>query len=533
MRFGGVEVPKIGGSDTGGLVTISPPANVSGGGFNLPDQVEEMRPCRLPCDPLGDDQPARVLSYGVDTFVAAVNIDWSRGEHATHGSARPALFDLLDDAKSKAVERSGEREPIVIDGPAAWGDLVANVRAFGVNGYSWLIESRYLTIKMGSWLSPMSKPSMIVEVRSEGCWRYTVKVLMLYLRRLIERHGGRVQDVKASRADLCVDVLIRDDDFHAGLEEHFVTRAVDTAQWRTSRRITGIGVGGASAPLKARLYDKPVEIQKKKGEKQWFYDVWGIEAVPENHRVIRVEFQLRRQKIKEMGVGDAEDMLSQLGNVWAYLTRKWLRVVDDPRKHHTMQHTLPWWLAVERGWFGMGEAKPVILAEPVKSERSQLVRQIVGCWSSLIAIDSDRDISELSSVDLAAEVRDLVDAAEQLEKQPWAIAAAVREKVAKYRDIGQKFRDAIRYRRILRGEALRLVSYGAATDRKTRLPDGSIEMGQQFYRRLAHDADREQAKRQQVVIPQAKPQAQPEPKRRQQPEKALFDECIQRVGYTA
>lgn len=514
---------------SGGLVTISPPANVSAGGLNLPDQVDAMKSIRSACDPLADGEAARCLSYGLDTFVVAMDVDWSRGEHAAHGNARPPLFNMLDEAKGRAVDRSGEREPVRIDGPAAWGDLVANVRAFGVNGYSWLVESRYMTLKIGSWLSPMSKPSIMVELRSEGCWRYTSKVMLLYLRRLIERNGGRVLDVKVSRADLCVDMLVRSDEFHATIEDHMVTRAVDTAQWRTARKLTGVGVGGASAKLKARLYDKEVEIHKK-GEKLWFYDVWGIDAVPVGHRVIRVEFQLRREKIKQMGVGDAEDMLSQLGNVWAYLTRKWLRLVDDPKKHHTQQHGLAWWSAVQRGWHGMGEAKPVILAEPVRSERCQLVRQIVGCWSSLIAIDETRDVAEVSAVDLSAEVRPLIDAAEQLEKNPYAIATAVREKLAKYRDIGERFRAALKYRRILRGEAQRLVSYDAATDRRTRIQDGSQKLGAGFYRRLGGDADTEQTTRLKAVIP---PAGSPEPRRkthRAKPEGALFAGRISAVG---
>ncbi len=522
----------LGSGSSGGLVTISPPANVSGGGLNLPDQVEVMHPLRLPCDPLKDGESSRCLSYGLDTFVVAMDVDWTRGEHAAHGDGRPPMFDMLDEAKGKALERSGEREPVRIEGPAAWGDLTANVRAFGVNGYSWLVESRYMTLKIGSWLSPMSKPSIMVELRSEGCWRYTAKVMLLYLRRLVERNGGRVEEVKVSRADLCVDMLVRDEDFHAGMEDHFVTRAVDTAQWRTARKLTGVGVGGASAKLKARMYDKPVEIQKK-GEKYWFYDVWGIESVPDGHRVIRVEFQLRREKIKQMGVGEAEEMLSQLGNVWAYLTRKWLRLVDDPRKHHTQSKTLGWWTGVQRGWFGNGEAKPVVLAEPVSSERKQLVRQIVGCWSSLIAIDETRDVAEVSSVDLAAEVRPLIEAAAELEKDPYAIASAVREKLAKYRDIGEKFKAALKYRAILRGQALRLVSYGAATDRKTRIEDGSIDLGRDYFRRLAADADIEKAKRSKVVI---LPAAKPEPKRktrRAKPEGALFAGRLPTVGLPA
>ena len=89
----------------------------------------------------------------------------------------------------------------------------------------------------------------------------------------------------------------------------------------------GISIGKGN--ISARLYDKPLEI-KQQSKKYWMYDVWGINKndLDDNHKIIRVEFQLRRELIKDLGANYFEDLLKGYGKIWAYCTQKWLKFQD-------------------------------------------------------------------------------------------------------------------------------------------------------------------------------------------------------------
>jgi len=60
----------------------------------------------------------------------------------------------------------------------------------------------------------------------------------------------------------------------------------------------------------AGLYGKPLEIAEK-SRKTWMFGIWGIEPDEVQGKIIRVEFQLRREPLKEMGVGRLSDFLDE------------------------------------------------------------------------------------------------------------------------------------------------------------------------------------------------------------------------------
>ena len=67
----------------------------------------------------------------------------------------------------------------------------------------------------------------------------------------------------------------------------------------------------------ARIYDKTEEVRKKGSD--WWPEIWG-EAFQPDKRVLRVEFQLRREAIRELGMSSPDEVLNGLPGVWAYLT---------------------------------------------------------------------------------------------------------------------------------------------------------------------------------------------------------------------
>ena len=142
-----------------------------------------------------------------------------------------------------------------------------------------------------------------------------------------------------------------------------------------------------------RMYDKPLEIRQK-SKKEWMYKIWGLKEVPEGYKIIRIEFQVRREVFKEMKIDTVEDFMDRYKNVWAYLTKKWFQMKDNPGKHQTNQRkTTKLWEKVQDG-FNTMKTDPAIRNKAIKVDEKQLYQQAYGMLSSLNALKAAMDDSD-------------------------------------------------------------------------------------------------------------------------------------------
>ena len=189
--------------------------------------------------------------------------------------------------------------------------------------------------------------------------------------------------IKPSRVDLCVDLLLRAEAWKPELVGCFVTRARDVNSYLQSHKLSGYSIGKGA--IVARLYDKPREIRMK-SHKDWMYDVWGIESVADDHRIIRVEFQMRRDVLREIGMRTWEDLRSNLPSLWIYCSQMWLHLVDDASLHHTQQHVLPWWQVVRNGFEGVQGAEPLVRTKAINHDLRRHAAQVMGGMTSMIGL---------------------------------------------------------------------------------------------------------------------------------------------------
>jgi len=334
-------------------VTNSPPSNVRG------------------CDPLALDEPARVLAGGLDRLDLSLYLRWGSG----------AWFEELADAKLQA-RADNEPAPITVetpDGPAAFA-----VQTTGAEGHEWIIKNQHYTLSFGNWIEPKQRPSVSLIVRAETIWHVGVRDAVARIVRMLESLGAEVEPMKVSRFDPCVDILMRESDWRRDIEAGLVTRARDINPYTQHRELTGFAIG--KNQIAARFYDKIVEIARQ-SRKFWMFDIWGIGAPPEDHRVIRIEFQLRREKIKRLGVDTLDQLDDRLPGIWAYCVNRWLRVAEDASLHHTQQELRPWWPVVQNGFPGSQDAEALVLSRAVNVDRELVARQALGCLASLTALD--------------------------------------------------------------------------------------------------------------------------------------------------
>ncbi len=325
-----------------------------------------------------NESEARALASGIDSLVLAIDVEWLSTE----------TFELLALLKAAAKDNHSDAPGVFTfeDGTNPW---IFNVVPNGVGGYEWLLHSHDLALKIGSSMTPTSRPSLMAEIRSETLWTLSAEAAVAWVIELLAGIGARVIHAKPSRVDLCVDVLIHESEWSTGLTEHFVTRARDVKSNLQHGELSGFSIGKGA--MSARLYDKPREIALI-SHKEWMYDIWGIDSIDADHRVVRVEFQLRRSTLKELGVDTWDHLTSMLPEIWAYCTKKWLRIVHDASVHHTQQVVMPWWQVVTDGFTGAQGAEPLVRRKAIIADKKQIARQLLGCASSIVALQMQGDV---------------------------------------------------------------------------------------------------------------------------------------------
>lgn len=143
---------------------------------------------------MGESEPARVLASGIDSLVLAVDVNWRSQE----------TFKRLAPLKLRAKENHTD-EPTVLAVSAGSADWRFVVKAHGAGGYEWLLTCQELAMKVGNWLRPKQRPSVMVEIRSETLWTHGPDAVVSRVVQLGTRWAGMWE--RSSRAAwTCVSI---------------------------------------------------------------------------------------------------------------------------------------------------------------------------------------------------------------------------------------------------------------------------------------------------------------------------------------
>jgi hypothetical protein len=354
------------------------------------------------------------LASGIDSMVLAVDLIWKDS----------SFFKQLAILKAKAKE-SEAPQPIQLKSPDGKHSLVMEVKAFGRDGYEWMLESPECFIRLGDWLRPKSRPSAMIEVRSQALWLYGAVEMIDRLVELINGAGALFSEAKVSRVDLCLDLLIPKKLWKLKLFDNVMTFAQTRDFHVRSGNFTGASIGRGR--FTARIYDKVYEIEKK-SFKTWMYDIWNLHEIKPHLRVIRFEFQLRREGLRELAFDTVWQVLNNPRAIWAYCTREWMTFVNDRNLHKRDQVLQPFWKTVQEGFLGGQHGTPAIRAKIVNVKKRQLAQQMLGQLTSIIAMDSD---SAYPTVRLEEQLDKVTECAELIKMDDDLLSERVRLKQAK------------------------------------------------------------------------------------------------------
>lgn len=307
------------------------------------------------------------LACGVDSLDFSLGIQWGDDWEATTAT--------LAQLKESAAGTHGVLSP----------DSTHIIRPSGKPpSYAWHLEWPEFHLYLGKSPTPQGKnPNGLVAFNSKGLWSQGVRGVVSRLVEELDKLGGTVLGLKPSRVDLAADFLIPEGLTLAALLTMRVPSHLQHSHFERGDHLETFYQGSKKSPIQLRLYNKGEEVLQG-GTKLWFLDVWNLKSAS---NVWRVEFQLRRQVLRQFKVETLEDLERKLGGLWTYLT-EWFSLRERDDSNTTRRTLHPWWKDVAACADRFGPALTLqreFLGEPADS--AWYVSHCAGCLASFAACE--------------------------------------------------------------------------------------------------------------------------------------------------
>lgn len=223
-------------------------------------------------------------------------------------------FNRLSVEKER-LKHSKKREPTKIE----LGGKEFLLQPYGSgSGYPFVIENADMTIEFGEF----NDPSFFVTFRSVALWHRGAATLHQQFMAWAQSLGLQpYRSESLSRVDFTFDYHLPKIDFD---EDSFVSLSAADIQYRKNRQIQTFNLGSGDVVL--RVYDKVAEINEQSG-KHWFFPLW--DGIEEN--VWRIEWQVRKEKLKQFAIRTFDDLDAGRGDLLRYLCQNHttLRIPSD------------------------------------------------------------------------------------------------------------------------------------------------------------------------------------------------------------
>jgi hypothetical protein len=224
----------------------------------------------------------------------------------------------------------------------------------GAPRFPYILRDGMFNIRLSSGESE-NLPLAVVQIRSRGLTESGLEPPVEYLDSLL-REVGRVEGIKVSRIDLCCD-FTTDVGFGVLPDLAWISRSNNRNWYTEGGTFTGF-VFGQGSPMSARLYDKTRQIKKSKQD--YMRDLWWMHGWDRKSTIWRLEFQLKRSVLVELGISSFEDVRCRLDSLWNYATANWLRLVcpgKDKTRSRWPNH--PLWEKLQKADFSTDDHVPL------------------------------------------------------------------------------------------------------------------------------------------------------------------------------
>lgn len=328
-----------------------------------------------------------MIIQGIDTIEFGIDVP-------NYNEDFKKVIEDLEKAKEKAQENFGEYNLVL-------GFVNTTVKGKGQGVYSYKIECEDFHICFAKREIENTSP-IFVRFISRFLWKYGYKeAFNIFMDWFTRTFQIEVKGTRISRIDFCLDT--DEIDFVEKDMENFYSRArkreknyplqndcVDNTNYN-GRKFTGFVIGKGS-PLSCRIYDKTEEI--KISSKKWFEQIWIENNWIKGKKVWRIEFQIRRKILKEIGMYTMLEIEKMYDEVWAYLTKEWLTLrINNGSKNISRFPIDERWEKVQRGSKGY-TSSPAIRKCIRYGNLQKLLDQCSGLFISISAIKKKENMRD-------------------------------------------------------------------------------------------------------------------------------------------
>ncbi len=322
---------------------------------------------------------ATVYLFGVDTLIVNAKFLPQEGQTEEEHEQSQTIPDALEEQLAAWFEQARTRnEPYMT--PWLHEGQALLLAPQGTANYRYLLNNGSVDVMIGPRLH--NGAPFRVRFLSEYLWRGGVDLAVVNTHAFLMELVKDYLTLQVAELHLCADVTGLP--IPKNYERVFVCRSRKERPVKKSvldspvyydHRLETIQFAGHGSPLSATIYDKPAEIEQKRPEKRWFYDLWrlrgfsgvlperskdkdqyGIAKQDTSSNIWRVECRLKRQALHEMKIEDVYTALNYIASLWAYCVGYageqdgWLRmVVPNTRDSNRWRwKTAPSWQVVQQ-----------------------------------------------------------------------------------------------------------------------------------------------------------------------------------------
>lgn len=227
---------------------------------------------------------------------------------------------------------------------------VFNVLPRGSGLFPYVLTDPWYRISLSEGMK--SLPVAYVQISSEVLTKLGADAAEVALRGVLSEMVSVSDGPFIGRIDCCVDFSTRFD--MESIDRHdWVTRAKRSSQHTENDQFTGWTIG-LKGRIACRLYDKTAEILAS--NKPYFLDVWMDCGWDGETPVWRLEFEIKREALKQFDATKLDDAGALCAGLWPYLTGSWLRLAIRSESDTTRSRwpTHPLWARLQAvDFFGM------------------------------------------------------------------------------------------------------------------------------------------------------------------------------------
>lgn len=237
------------------------------------------------------------------------------------------FLGYLESKKKEAQELDLDCIPVFKERGFDW-----NLYRQGASRYSYRLTSGDITLLFNRRKSDDPIPSCRLEIGSLSCWSPGFLPIYEAVKSFLGTYGAEIIKELVSEVHLAADFLNIDiNDLDVDAKTKWISRGTDFVSYARHNQLTS--VNWMSKDIMLRIYDKVTELKRSHAthKQEIFAEVWGVHEFDQKP-VTRVEFELRRPKLREFSDKDRKlkidtvyELVSSLKSLWLYLTAEWVR----------------------------------------------------------------------------------------------------------------------------------------------------------------------------------------------------------------